>query len=131
MTDSRTINKIIIHVADTPESMDIGVNEIRSWHTAKGWNDVGYHYVIRRDGTIEVGRQESKIGAHCRGYNWESIGICMVGRNMFTDIQWDSLAKLVKSLDGRYGATVHGHRDFDKHKTCPNFDVGDWYESII
>ncbi len=122
----REMNKVIIHCADTPESMDIGVNEIREWHLERGWDDVGYHYIIRRDGTIEVGRMESVVGAHCRGQNSRSIGICLVGRTEFTEEQFHSLRKLVEEIELRYGLVeVCGHYKYSS-KTCPNFNVEEW-----
>lgn len=122
----RTINKLIIHCADTPESMDIGVKEIREWHLERGWSDVGYHYVIRRDGTVELGRVESVVGAHCYGHNKESIGICLVGRDEFNDEQFDSLYRLIKDMEYRYGdVEVAGHYRYSD-KTCPNFNVEEW-----
>lgn len=125
----RRIDKIIIHCADTPTGRDVTVNEIRGWHLDRGWSDVGYHYIIKIDGTIEVGRQEYVSGAHCRGYNSTSIGVCMIGRDVFTDEQYQSLGKLIRGLEARYGAKVHGHYEFSD-KTCPNFDVGDWYAGL-
>jgi len=74
-----TIQKLIIHCADTPPNMDVGAEEIRRWHVeGNGWSDIGYHYVIRRCGLIETGRDESTPGAHVRGHNTGSIGVCMV-----------------------------------------------------
>ena len=75
----RKINLIVIHCSDTYARMDIGVNEIRQWHLQRGFNDIGYHYVIRRDGAIEQGRPIEKPGAHAAGYNTNSIGICYAG----------------------------------------------------
>lgn len=127
----RTVNKVIIHCADTPSSMDIGVNEIRHWHVdERGWSDVGYHYVIRRDGTIEVGRMEDVQGAHCSGQNAQSLGICLVGRDEFTDEQFSSLEKLVQSIEVRYGLVeVCGHYKYST-KTCPNFSVEEWLANV-
>ncbi|KGN97703.1 hypothetical protein HQ36_05355 [Porphyromonas gingivicanis] len=127
----RAIEKIIVHCSATPPEQDIGVAEIRSWHQERGWCDVGYHYVVRRDGSIEVGRAEELVGAHCRGYNRTSIGICYVGgvnsegqpEDNRTPPQRVALRKLVESLMERYPrATLHGHRDFAP-KACPSFDV--------
>ena len=75
----RRIDKVIIHCSDTYHNMDIGVKQIRRWHKKRGFNDVGYHYIIRRDGTLETGRPIEKIGAHCKGQNRHSIGVCFVG----------------------------------------------------
>jgi len=128
----RDIRKIIIHAADTTASMDIGADEIRRWHVEdNGWSDIGYHYVIRRDGTVEPGRPEHQPGAHVRGHNKDSIGICLVGgkpRFNFAYVQMDALMDLVTALkEAHPNATVHGHRDFDQGKRCPCFDVQAWF----
>jgi N-acetylmuramoyl-L-alanine amidase len=133
---SRGIDKIVIHCSDTPESMDIGVADIRRWHTdqppfGNGWDDIGYHYVIRRDGTVEAGRDEDVPGAHVVGYNAHSIGICLVGGRGdggYTGDQWAHLYLLVNDLLTRYpAAAVLGHRDLDPRKACPQFDVSEWW----
>lgn len=128
----RDINQIIIHCADTPVGMDIGVEEIRRWHVeGNGWSDVGYHWIIRRDGTLEKGRHESVAGAHVRGHNAQSIGVCMVGGKHdcnFTWLQWRALRALVEGLTKRYSqAAVCGHRDLDPGKACPRFDARAWW----
>lgn len=129
----RKINKLIIHCADTPPDMDIGVDEIRKWHVEeRGWSDIGYHYVIRRNGVVEEGREFEKAGAHCKGQNGNSIGICIVGgRNGefdFCSKQMHSLNRLVADLKDSIlgGASVHGHNEFSE-KTCPNFNVKEWF----
>lgn len=135
-SSDRYIDTIIIHCADTPSTMDIGVEEIREWHVKdNGWSDVGYHYVIRRNGTIENGRDLNRAGSHCYGYNQSSIGICLVGgrkkkeeEDLFTTEQFDSLESLLLNLKALISMKVDikGHRDFNSAKTCPNFDVADW-----
>lgn len=130
----RQINFIIIHCADTPADMDIGAEEIRRWHVEeRGFSDIGYHHVIRRDGTVEPGRDERRIGAHAYGRNEDSIGVCMVGGKPdcnFTAAQWSALENLVRELLNRYSsAQVIGHRDVSD-KTCPNFDAKAWAESL-
>lgn len=128
----RVIKKIVVHCADTPVGMDIGVNEIRKWHTdpkpkGNGWKDVGYHYVIRVNGTIEVGRALTEIGAHVANQNADSIGICLVGRDKFTYEQYHNLCILLKSLMVQFKLEpkdIFGHREFDKGKACPgNLDL--------
>ena len=137
----RTINKIVVHCAATKPSMNIGVQAIRKWHTdpkpaGNGWRDIGYHYVIKRDGTIQLGRDLETPGAHARGYNADSVGICLVGGMdkdgkaavNYTDKQMTSLAVLVGGLESRYpNAFVCGHNDLTKSKTCPNYDVKKWW----
>ncbi len=127
----RKINKIIIHQADTPKSMDIGVEEIRKWHVeGNGWKDIGYHLVIRRNGLVEQGRPFEIAGAHAKGHNFDSIGICLVGGKPefnFTREQLRSLSVHVDNLCARFKvAEVGGHRDYGS-TLCPGFDVKAWY----
>ena len=125
------IKLIVIHCADTPANMDIGVEEIRRWHLDRGWKDVGYHYIIRRNGEVEQGREEHIPGAHVAGYNKGSIGVCLVGGKPsanFTKEQWKALEALVGYLTRKYpDAKVVGHTDLYKEKTCPNFNVSAWW----
>lgn len=130
------VRYIVIHAADTPASMDIGVEEIRKWHLQRGFTDIGYHWVVRRDGTIETGRPFDVWGAHARGFNHISLGICLVGgkdgENNFTDDQWDALAGLVKGLRVAHPRSkILGHRDLPNvNKQCPCFDAQAWFASI-
>lgn len=128
---------LAVHCSATPPGVDIGAAEIRKWHIDKGWEDIGYHHVIRRDGTIESGRPLEFQGAHVQGHNHESIGICLVGGvnkagdpdANFTAAQYASLESLILALLPRYpGAVVRGHRDFPGvTKACPSFDVQAWW----
>jgi len=127
----RKINMIIVHCSATTKGMDIGVQEIDAWHKQRGFNGVGYHYVIRRDGLIEIGREHKEIGAHCKGRNARSLGICLVGginntggaENNFSSVQFESLAKLLKELQRKYNVSqIQGHKDF-ANKACPCFSV--------
>ncbi len=127
----RNVNEIIIHCSATPEGRNFKASDIDHWHRQRGFKKIGYHYVIDLDGTIEVGRDEDEIGAHCVGHNRESIGICYIGgldcnlkpKDTRTEAQKASLRQLVKNLIVRYPcATLHGHCEFAK-KTCPCFDV--------
>lgn len=128
------IEKIILHTADTPATMDIGADEIRDWHVnERGWADIGYHYVIRRDGTLERGRDESRQGAHAAGHNHNSLGVCLVGGKPdcnYTAAQWACLEALVRDLLKRHpGAEVIGHRDVS-NKSCPRFDAKAWASTL-
>lgn len=122
---------IVVHCADTPAKMDVGVCDIRRWHLERGWKDIGYHYVIRRSGLIEAGRHFSAVGAHVEGYNRVSIGICLVGRETnYTPEQWQALSRALMSLTHYYkGASVLGHCDLDplKKRHCPGFSVKKWW----
>lgn len=132
----RTINRIIIHCSATPEGKDYTVDTIRKWHKQKGYSDIGYHYVIYRDGSIMKGRPLEKIGAHTVGYNTGSVGICYIGglakdcktpKDTRTKEQKESLLKLVHSLKEQFpNATIHGHNEFAA-KACPSFNVQEWY----
>lgn len=134
----RAIKKIIVHCADTPEGRDDRAADIRRWHEAQGWNDIGYHYVVDLDGTIEPGRPIEKAGAHCTGHNADSIGVCYIGgcdkkmqpKDTRTDAQKASLLLLLKYLVAKYpGVTIYGHRDF-ANKSCPSFDAKAEYENL-
>lgn len=131
------VKYIVIHCADTPPHMDIGAVEIDVWHRKRGFNEIGYHRVIRRNGQIEHGRPLSVPGAHVRGYNGCSVGICMVGgrkadskeaENNFTPEQFATLRVLVREFKRQFpNAEVIGHRDLDSGKACPSFDVRDYF----
>ena len=138
----KSVDYIVVHCAATPETMDIGVEEIRQWHRQKGWLDVGYHYVIRRDGTIENGRPRGAPGAHARGFNHISLGICLIGgvesdkktpESNYTHAQWDALGSLVADLHEMYpDAKILGHRDLPHvNKACPSFDVPSWWAAYL
>jgi len=99
-----------------------------------GWNDIGYHYVIRRNGDIETGRRIDIPGAHARGHNENSIGICLIGgvdandrkkaTANFTLEQYLSLNVLIEELKETHGdMDIFGHREVDPLKACPCFDV--------
>lgn len=138
--DTRPIKRVIIHCAATKPSMDIGVWEIRQWHKDKGWNDIGYHFVIKRDGVVQTGRPLRDAGAHAQGHNFDSVGICLVGGiteegksdSNFTAAQWSALEDLVKTIAFLYPIDdVLGHRDLpDVAKDCPCFDVRSWYSTV-
>ena len=135
----RIINEIIIHCSATPEGKDYTVEQIRQWHKQRGFSDIGYHYVIYRDGSIHSGRPIERIGAHCLKHNAHSIGVCYIGgvakdgktpKDTRTDAQKESLIKLIKELKAKYPkATVHGHREY-ANKACPSFDVKNEYKNL-
>jgi len=132
----RNIRRIIVHCSATKPSMDIGADLIRQWHKLRGFSDVGYHYIIRRNGAIETGRDHETAGAHAKGHNHDSLGICLVGGVKspwkkpdanFTFIQYFQLVDLVQRLKARYhiqDSAIMGHRDLPGvTKACPCFDV--------
>ena len=151
-TTRRKIDYLVVHCTVTREGQDISVEEIKRWHINKGWSDIGYHYVILLDGSIKEGRPVSRIGAHVKGFNRNSIGITYVGgvglnlapKDTRTNAQKRSLERLLKSLKQIYPtAKIWGHRDFspDRNKNgiiepfewikaCPSFDAKREYKNI-
>ena len=132
--DPQKVEYMVVQCAATRPSMDVGVKEIKRWHLQRGFFDVGYHYVIRRDGTVEKGRPDDQPGAHVSGFNSRSLGICMVGgvtekdvnkaEDNFTEAQWASLKEVLTKLRGTFPkAAIVGHRDLARGKACPSFDV--------
>ena len=126
----RTIKRHIIHASATPNKMDIGAKEIDRWHREKGWAEIGYHYIIRRNGVVEAGRPVSKIGAHVAGHNKDSIGTCLIGAGLslddFTAAQKASLRRVDAQIKTEFkGVTTHGHREY-ANKSCPGFDIKDF-----
>ena len=129
---------IVVHCAATKPSMDIGRTEIRKWHVEdNGWDDVGYHYIIKRDGTVEVARAEAFQGAHAPAVNSKSIAICLVGgmaedgdaENNFTLEQFLSLKDLIKKIKMTNPNIVEivGHCDVQENKpNCPGFNLKEW-----
>ena len=154
----KTFNQLeflVVHCSATKPDNDIGRREIDRWHKAKGWRGIGYHFLIRRNGDIEIGRQLHEVGAHAKGFNKlpnknapQSWGICLAGgvdangkpEDNFTAEQQLSLAILLTGLKQRApNASILGHRDLfpdlngdgviDKNdwlKDCPCFDVRAW-----
>lgn len=127
----RNISKLIVHCSATPNGRDVTVEQIRQWHLARDWDDIGYHYVIYRDGSVNAGRPVEKIGAHCYGENTGSIGVCLIGTDDFRPIQYNALRNLFNTLGNIYpGLKIFGHCDFTDKKTCPNFEVKGVLESL-
>ena len=134
-----TIEKIIIHCSATPEGIDLSAAKIDKWHRKRGWLMIGYHYVIKLDGSIELGRPHDMQGAHTKGQNDNSLGVCYIGgmdrdmkdsKDTRTDNQKESLLLLLKTLKKIYPkAKIHGHRDFAA-KACPSFDATEEYSCI-
>ncbi len=128
MLISSNIKLIIIHCSDTDNDIDMRALDIHKMHLGFGWDGIGYHKVICRCGKIENGRPEFWIGAHVKGKNDISLGVCLIGRNKFTNEQYISLEKILRVWKSSYpNAQIIGHRDaVNTQKTCPNFDVRDW-----
>jgi len=130
----RLLKQVFIHCSDSEWG---NAKIIDEWHKSNGWDGIGYHYVINNcyptsdtfkhhfpvvgnDGRIEVGRDIEKAGAHARGYNENSVGICLIGEDSFTSSQLNSLATLIAY---RYpDLEIKAHYEVSG-KTCPNIDI--------
>lgn len=151
--DTRTINMIILHYAATPIDMDFGIETLEACHNSRNFSvyikdgrrwHIGYHYYIRKDGTIIACRPENVRGCHASGYNAHSIGICYeggcpvsttknwqnIGLDTRTAAQKVSILNLLKELRKRYPqAPVHGHNEF-ANKPCPGFNAREEYKNV-
>ena len=135
----RTISLIIIHCSAVKPWQESGVREIDRWHRAKGWKSCGYHYVVRRDGTVEEGRPVEEVGAHCLNRNRHSIGICYEGgldadgnpADTRTEAQKRALRELLERLKKQFPkAFITGHNTFDPMKACPCFNAMEEYRDL-
>ena len=135
----RTITLIIVHCSANRAGSALRMADIDSYHRSLGWIGCGYHYVIPTDGTIEPGRPEEMVGAHCKNHNRHSIGVCYIGglskdgkpADNRTDAQRIALRTLLEQLHRRYpDALIVGHRDLDPQKVCPCFDVANEYHDL-
>ena len=138
---ARTINEIILHCSATPEGKDYSVDTIRKWHLQRGFSNIGYHYVIYRDGSIHSGRDVNISGAHCTNHNSKSIGVCYIGgldftgknaKDTRTEEQKKSLVNLVKQLMSIYKlstSNVHCHNEY-ANKACPSFKINDFRKEL-
>ena len=142
MAARKATDLIVIHCSATRPSQNIDAKEIDRWHRRdRGWSKIGYHYVIKRDGTLETGRKENEIGAHAAGYNEKSVSVCWIGgvnedtlgpEDNRTPEQKKTLEQTVRWLRTRYpGAKIVGHGDLPGvAKACPSFKVADWLKEI-
>lgn len=165
-----SINKIVIHCAATQNGKPLctktqtAAERVDEWHAKRGFKrtekalvfnphlkHIGYHFIIDTDGTVETGRQVSETGAHVKGHNLDSVGICLVGgitidgKNFgrYTERQWQALHRVLRELESQYpSARICGHRDLSPDlngdgnitknewlKDCPCFDVWEWLDS--
>lgn len=149
--NAQNITRIFIHCTATRAGQDIDVATVRRWHKAQGWSDIGYHFLIRLDGSIERGRPEHITGSHARGFNTGSVALVYAGgldaqgapTDTRTTAQKEAMADLVADLVAAYpNAEVLGHRDIspdrdgdgvvEPHewlKACPCFDARAWWAS--
>ena len=155
----RRIDYIAVHCTATPEGQDQTVAQIKAGHLKRGFSDIGYHYIIYRDGTVHEGRNVDISGAHVSGYNAHSIGVVYVGglenrpgvpyaqlkaKDTRTEQQKASLLALLMDLRRLYpDAVIQGHRDFSPDlnhdgiiepkewiKACPSFDAKTEYKIL-
>lgn len=132
-----TTDYLVVHGAFTYPDMDTDAKTIDRWHRKRGFSSIGYHAVIRRDGTVEQGRQDNLIGAGVYGYNDVSWHVCLIGgksrktdqwENNYTNAQFRSLIALLRKKGMEYpDAIIMGHRDFPRVESeCPGFNLTDW-----
>lgn len=120
-----------MHCSATPNGRHHTAEDIHRWHTEppRNWSGIGYHYIIRVDGVLDFGRPEYWVGAHAKGHNYGSIGICLIGTDKFNPDQWSILKKLLTKLSAKYiNAKIIGHNEISS-KTCPGFDVQEWLKN--
>lgn len=148
----RRIDYIVVHCSATIEGLYFDVSDIDAWHKKRGWSGIGYHYAVLLDGKVQKGRPETQMGAHVKGHNKNSIGVCYIGglgkdlapKDTRTGLQKESLLKLLKQLKNKYPkAKILGHRDFSEDlnnngiiepfefsKSCPCFDAYNTYKNL-
>lgn len=136
----RIISFIILHCSATPLNKSLSFEACRADHIHhRGFKDIGYHYYITRDGVIHEGRALWKVGAHCRGHNTHSIGICYEGgldasgkpADTRTMAQRGAMLALLRELKKCYPSSIIlGHRDLGANKACPCFDAVKEYGKI-
>lgn len=118
------IEYLVVHCSDSPHGRGDGAPDIHQWHIQKGWDCIGYHRVITETGQVQQGRPAYLQGAHCYGYNSKSLGVCLIGKDSFTDLQFAALKGVLSAWMHVYPkAKVVGHYELNTGKTCPNFGV--------
>lgn len=139
MLRPESVSYIVVHCSATPLGMDCGAKEIDAWHKGQGWSCIGYHYVVRLDGTVECGRPIYQVGAHVSGYNHCSVGVCYIGgigrdgkpADTRTASQKTALLRVLRELRVRYpNAVIVGHNFLNPKKACPCFDARLEYLSL-
>lgn len=129
----RYISKIILHCSDSDYPHHDNVETIRKWHKDKGWSDIGYHYLVTEAHGLQTGRPLHLVGAHCFGHNQTSIGVCLTGKNNFSEMQFNCAARVILDLLAQFGLTpddVYPHNHFNSEKTCPNYSINEIKERI-
>lgn len=128
----RSIHYIVIHCSATPSWMNVDAKDIDDWHKKRGWSGIGYHFVIKREGNVQSGRPLAKVGAHVKGYNRNSLGVCLIGgvdgynkpEDNFTSDQLENLRQMLFYMTRMFPhAKVVGHNQLDSYKDCPCFEL--------
>ena len=137
--NKRNISLIVLHCSATRVNQNFTIEQLEACHKARGFQSVGYHYYITKDGTLYPGRPESQMGAHAKGFNAHSIGICYEGgldvkgnpKDTRTPAQKRSLLSLLHDLKRKYPrALIMGHNTFTPQKSCPCFDAATEYKDL-
>lgn len=128
MLSKENVKLLVIHCSDTDDSVNLSASDIHKMHLSFGWDGIGYHKIVLRSGKVENGRPEYWVGAHVKGKNNISLGVCLIGRSKFSTNQFFSLEKILKRWKILYpNAEIIGHCDTGQtNKTCPNFNVKEW-----
>jgi len=131
MLIKKEIKLLVVHCSDTENNNNLDARVIHKMHLNFGWEGIGYHKIINRSGKVENGRPEYWVGAHVKGKNEISLGVCLIGRDNFTKKQFISLERILKKWKTEYPtAKIVGHRDTGNTlKSCPNFDVISWSQN--
>ena len=126
--NTTNIKLLVVHCSDTSDNKNLTSIDIHKMHVNFGWEGIGYHKIITKDGFIENGRPEYWVGAHVYGKNNYSLGVCLIGKNNVNSKQFNALEIVLKEWKRKYpSAVIIGHRDaIETNKTCPNFDVDNW-----
>lgn len=137
MSRRKQTDYVVIHSTMTPPSKTITVKVVDEWHRKEGWLEVGHHFFIRNDGTLEFGRHPETVGAHTKKHNANSISICLVGgsdsdgksEDNFSELQKKTLESLLDTLALAYpNAEVVTHSELDETE-CPSFDLDSWWKT--
>lgn len=134
----RKITRLIIHCTATPDGREHTIDDITRWHKARGFNEIGYHYVIYIDGSLRLGRALDKMGAHTLNLNANSIGLCYVGgtdnrqlpKDTRNTLQLRTMAEFVHDTIKTYPDIIVSGHNQHANKACPSFDVPTWLRSI-
>lgn len=127
----RSIKEIVLHCSDSPAGRGDDAETIHAWHKERGFDGIGYHFVIRENGYLEAGRPLYWEGAHVRGHNSNSIGICMIGNGHYSEAQLDTAAGLCADLLNNFpNAKLYGHYELDPNKSCPKYPMSKFRDRV-